>query len=70
MANNKNNNILQQARQTMQNLTNRNQNKQQDEETADRAVQHGIQAAYEQGSPEEQEQVRQLEQRMNQQKMK
>ncbi|SEP83197.1 DUF3813 family protein [Piscibacillus halophilus] len=68
------NNFLQQAKQTVQKLTNRarqnNQNHQNhlaNDEEAVRSAQQGIQSAYEQGSPsqEEEQELKQFEQKLN-----
>ncbi len=55
---------IEQARQAMQNLTN-NQSNQADRQKDIELVQHSIQAAYEQSTPEEEEEIRELENKLN-----
>ncbi|PKR78330.1 hypothetical protein CEY16_00805 [Halalkalibacillus sediminis] len=57
------NHMLQQARQAIQNLGNGNR-KQNDEEI--QSIQSSIQAAYEQCSPEEEQELRELEAKLQQ----
>ncbi|TSJ65535.1 DUF3813 family protein [Allobacillus salarius] len=57
---------IEQARQAVQNLTNQQTHaSQEDRQKELELVQHSIQAAYEQSTPEEEEQVRELENQLN-----
>nr|WP_289038959.1 DUF3813 family protein [uncultured Allobacillus sp.] len=57
---------IEQARQAVQNLTNQQTHaSQEDRQKELELVQHSIQAAYEQSTPEEEDQVRELENQLN-----
>ncbi|GAA0454940.1 DUF3813 family protein [Alkalibacillus silvisoli] len=63
------NKFLNQARQAIQNMTGRDQQHQgqaQAEEQEIKAIQQCIQSAYEQSSPEEEQELKQLENDLNQ----